>query len=109
MDRGGGAHDWGTGRAMRPDKDSGSSRTPGLLPVDVHHFLVLASDDALPDLGILGLGISTLISTLIPLSIQVLFSKRSWNLVCEELNNESLVLTKRTNLSPAEACFCSFI
>lgn len=66
MDRGGGAHDWGTGRAVRPKKALGSSRMPRLLPVDFHHFLVLASDAALPDLGIFGLGISTLISTLIP-------------------------------------------
>lgn len=51
---------------MRPDKDIESSSTPGLLPIDFHHFLVPASDAALPDLGIFGLGISTLISTLIP-------------------------------------------
>lgn len=66
MDRGGGTHDWGTGGALRPDKDLGSSCTPHLLPIEFHHFLVLASDAALPDLRIFGLGISTLISTLIP-------------------------------------------
>lgn len=51
---------------MRPDKDLGSPSTLELLPIEFHHFLVLASDAALPDLGIRGLGISTLVSTLIP-------------------------------------------
>lgn len=56
-------------------------------------------------LWIFGIGISTLLSSLIPLNLQVLLSERSCNLVCEELSNERLVLTKVTSLSPIEARF----
>lgn len=35
---------------MRLGKDCGNSSTPELLLIEFHHFLVMASDAALPDL-----------------------------------------------------------
>lgn len=109
MDRGGGAHHWGTGRAMRMGRLTGSSNTPELLPIEFYHFLVLASDAALPDFVDIWPWNFSFSIYFNSFSISRSSSlKRSCNLVYEELN-ERLVLTEGTNFSPIEACFYFFI
>lgn len=105
-----GALDWGPGGAMRLGKDEGSARPPELLLRAFHHFLILASDAALPDLVDTWPWNFYFSIYFNSFCLQVLLSGRSCNLVCEELNNERLVLTKVASLSPIESCFfCSFI
>lgn len=94
---------------MRMDRFKGSANTPELLLIEFYHFLVLASDAALPDLVDIWPWNFSFSIYFNSFSIsRSSFLKRSCNLVYEELN-ERLVLTEGTNFSPIEACFYFFI